>query len=272
MKLFALKDADDAESSILAVLACYGGAQREYCIDMPAGTDPWAVPLILSSFAKRGRWAVGPEWSRRWVESRIVPPSRQNIGEVLRVNGLSSYDELALLEATRGRNSQDECYLEPLRADDAPAWFAEREGGRVVDAFPLEGARLLACFRDGMTRLYSEADLLALDGGIGRILSDGRLFERARVSPGGREVRWGTTVRLEDRDLRAAGTPVPLPWDDLARIAPAMLVDAAEAAGMLGCTRQNVNALMKRGSLAAAKASGKATMFLRADIRARADG
>ena len=271
MKLFALKDASDPSASTLAVLACYGRAEREYYIDMPRGSDPWAVPLVLSSFAKRGRWVVGPTWAKRWVESRVVPASRQNIGEILRVNGLSAYDELALLEATEGRNSQDDCYLEPLRAVDVPAWFAEREARRVVEAVALGGGRLLACFRTGESRIYSAEELLALEPSLERVLAGDGAFERAEVSPGGRGVRWGTVVRVGDEVLANAGRALPLSWDDLASMTPALLVDAAQAAQMLGCTRQNVNALMKRGALPAAKTSGKATLFLRASVRARAN-
>ena len=271
MRLFALKDDADADGSTLAILACYDGAAREYYIDMPEGSDPWVVPLLLSSFAKRGRWAVGPEWSRRWVESRVVPPSRQNIGEVLKANGLSSYDELALLEKTEGRNSQDGCYLEPLRPGEEPAWFARREAHRVVEAVPLEGARLLVCFREGDARLYTAEELLLLNANLERVLECGDAFWRAAVCPGGRGVRWGTTVRVDDEGLAEAGTPLPLAWGDFARIAPALLVDATEAAEMLACTRQNVHALMKRGSLSVAKASGKATLLLRADVRSRAE-
>lgn len=35
---------------------------------------------------------MNSEWSMRWVQSRIIPSSRQNIGEILRVNGMRSYD------------------------------------------------------------------------------------------------------------------------------------------------------------------------------------
>ena len=272
MKLFALKDAADPDAATLAVLSCYGdGPEREYYIDMPADADPWAVPLVLSSFAKRGRWVVGPAWAKRWVDSRVVPPSRQNIGEVLRENGLSDYDELALLEASAGRNSQDDCYLERLRPGDAPAWYAEREAHRVVEAVPLAGPRLLVCFRVGEARSYGADDLMALNAEMGRVFAADGAFERVQVSSGGRGVRWGTSVRIGDDTLADAGEALPLSWEDFARIAPELLVDAAQTAAMLGCTRQNVNALMKRGALPAVKASGKATLFLRADVRARAD-
>ena len=45
---------------------------------------------------------MNSDWSMRWVQSRIIPSSRQNIGEILRVNGMRSYDEHKLLLKNEG--------------------------------------------------------------------------------------------------------------------------------------------------------------------------
>lgn len=271
LRLFALKDSSDPEGSLLAVL-CYYEAYDECYIDMPPYTDPWTVPFVLSSFASRGIWSVSPEWSKRWVESRLVPRSRQNLGEVLRVNGLDDYDALRLLELTEGRNSQDDCYLEPLRFSDCPEWFQEQERRRVVDAVSLEGRRLLVAFRTGDVRLYSADEVLSLNDAFAAVIADDETFDRVEVAPGGRGVRWGHVASLSDNVLVAGGTLLPITWDDMKRIVPALLMDATEAAEALGCTRQNLHALAKRGSLPIAKSSGKATLFLRADIQSRVSG
>ena len=54
------------------------------------------------------------DWSMRWVQTRIIPSSRQNIGEILRVNGMRSYDEHKLLLKNEGRSCQDEFYIEHI--------------------------------------------------------------------------------------------------------------------------------------------------------------
>lgn len=268
MRTFALKDSSDRERETLAVLTFYE-RDREFYFDMPQGADPWAVPLVLSSYAARGIWEVGPEWSRRWVESRVVPSNRQNLGEVLRANGLDDYDEFALLVLTGGRNSQDDCYLEPLEAGLEPAWFADRESRRIADAVPLDGARMALAFRDGVTRVCNVGDIAGKDAALARVTRDEGLFARATVGAGGRCVRWGTTCRLADSALRAAGEELPISWGDVGRIASAALVDAAETAALLGCSRQNVNALASRRSLRPVKVGPKCTLFLRADVLAR---
>ena len=270
MRLFALKDSTDPEGSTLAVLTCYE-KDPAYFIDMPERTDPWTVPFILSSFAKRGEWEIDAEWSRAWVESRLVPQSRQNLGEVLRENGLDHYDTLKLLEMTEGRNSQDDCYLVPLHPDDAPKWFAERESMRVVEAVALEGMRLLVAFRTGEVRLIDRVDLETQESALARVLCDEAAFAKAEPTPGGRGVRWGSAIAIGNGMLASMGQPIPLSWNDLSRIAPALLVDARETAQALGCSRQNVNALVKRGALCPAKTGDRATLFLHAEVLARRD-
>ena len=52
---------------------------------------------MMSLLLKKGIRTMNSDWSMRWVQSRIIPSSRQNIGEILRVNGMRSYDEHKLL-------------------------------------------------------------------------------------------------------------------------------------------------------------------------------
>ena len=65
------------------------------------------VPMMMEPFVARGQLDMGPKWSRAWVEERVVPPGRQNLGEILRAHGLEEYDAYAMLEASGGVSSQD---------------------------------------------------------------------------------------------------------------------------------------------------------------------
>ncbi len=47
------------------------------------------------------------------------------------------------------------------------------------------------------------------------------------------------------------------------------VVDSAEASEMLGCSRQFLDSLVKRGKIVPIYASSKARLFLRADVLAR---
>ena len=89
----------------------YDNDIKSYTIDIPENVDEKEIPFMLALVVKNGDRKVNPEWSKKWVQSRIIPSSRQNIGEILRVNGMNSYDEHTLLIKNEGRSCQDEFYL-----------------------------------------------------------------------------------------------------------------------------------------------------------------
>ena len=93
----------------------YDEGHKTFTIDIAPELSENKAPLFFDSFIRRGKRHIDSAWAMRWVQSRIVPPSRQNIGEILRVNGMKEYDEHALLVKNQGRSCQDECYIEEIR-------------------------------------------------------------------------------------------------------------------------------------------------------------
>lgn len=85
----------------------YNTETGEYLIRIADDATADDVPMMMEPFVERDQLDMGPEWSRRWVEERLVPSSRQNIGEILRAHDLEEYDAFALLEASGGVSSQD---------------------------------------------------------------------------------------------------------------------------------------------------------------------
>ena len=79
MRIFAIKDESLSSQTVLGYLIYYENAKAFY-IELPEDADPWETPLLLSTFVKRGERSVNSYWSRLWVEQRIIPPDRQNIG------------------------------------------------------------------------------------------------------------------------------------------------------------------------------------------------
>lgn len=110
----------------------YDRAADTFSIRISPNAKPDDVPMVLEPFVRRGELEVGDAWARRWVEERVVPTGRQNLGEVLKAHGLSEYDEFALLRASKGRSSQD-CFV--VRDHTPRAHTAARvQAGRVLAA------------------------------------------------------------------------------------------------------------------------------------------
>lgn len=89
----------------------YDENKREYEIEIPQNVKSYEAPFIISDFIKKKQYKVGKDWSYRWVNQRVVPPERQNIGQILKANGLKEYDEFTFLLKNEGRSCQDECFI-----------------------------------------------------------------------------------------------------------------------------------------------------------------
>lgn len=101
------------DDKIVAYLL-YDEKNKVYQIEVPDGVKSVEAPPIISDFIEKGEKVIGDEWSLRWVKQRVIPPERQNIGQILRENGMKYYDEFPLLVKNHGRSCQDECYLVEL--------------------------------------------------------------------------------------------------------------------------------------------------------------
>lgn len=270
MRRFALRDAANEDAGILALLECYE-REKWFYFEMPPQADPWQLPFVLHEFAQRGEFTVDAQWTLRWVQSRLVPTERQNLGEVLRTNGLDIYDELRLLVLTGGRCSQDDCYLVPLGEGQLPSWYRERLASRALDIYPLERFRILVSFRDGSMALCDMRNILAGERTFARVLEDETVFCRAILQPGGHGVRWGTKLLVSSDTLRRRGRSVALGASDIADLIRQATLETSEVTELLGCTRQNVSDLVKRGKLVPLKTSARGLLFLRSDVYARLD-
>ena len=146
----------------------YDAERDEWGIQIAEGAGPEEVPFLFSSFVERGERAIGPAWARRWVAERVVPPGRQNLGEVLRANGLREYSEFALLAIGKGACSQDYFVLRgPFPVDD---------DGEILD------------------------DRRQLRQSIGRAVAEAR-----REGPGGSGRRQPRGARSRQHHLRSSG-------------------------------------------------------------------
>ena len=142
MKIFAIRSDLIRKAKNLAYLIYYENAKSFY-VEIADDVDEREVPLLLSSYVKRSKKTVDAYHSKLWVQQRIVPPYRQNLGQILKENNLDSYDEFELLTMAKERCSQDNYYIYPISQKNLPKSFAMRFDKRVEDIAPLKNGNLL---------------------------------------------------------------------------------------------------------------------------------
>ena len=109
MRRFAIKNRVYNDKTIAYLN--YDEENHEYEIEIPENVSSKEAPMIIADFIDKNQRKIDKEWSLRWVKQRVIPPERQNIGQILRENGMKYYDEFPLLIMNQGRSCQDECYL-----------------------------------------------------------------------------------------------------------------------------------------------------------------
>ena len=61
----------------------YYERSRRFFAELLEGVDEWEAPFIFSSFVKKNIRSIDSEWSMKFVQQRIIPADRQNLGDTL---------------------------------------------------------------------------------------------------------------------------------------------------------------------------------------------
>ena len=267
MKVFAIKN-DENKQTVAYLL--YYETEKSFYIELPDEADPWETPIFLSSFAKKNITTINSYWSKVWVQQRIVPHDRQNLGQILKDNNLDEYDEFELLMLSNGRCSQDELYLEAISVDDIPNKIYKRFEKKIEDIVPLENYNLLVFFRNGVIKKCDIEEFFESNKQLKTFLTlHKELFSLVLIQTGGYGVLWEENMSISAENLFDSGVTIPLSSSDFKDFIVHRVINTAEAAELLECSRQNINDLVKRDKLHPVKATDKNTLFLKSEVMKR---
>lgn len=268
MKIFAIRD-ESAENQVDLAYLLYYELEKRFYIELPENADLWETPLLLSTFVKKGETSINSYWSKLWVQQRIVPTDRQNLGQVLKDNHLKEYDEFGLLILTMGRCAQDDYYLAPIEEAQLPAQIRKRFDKWIEDVVPLENFELLVFFRDGTVKKCNIKERFANAPSFQVLFRNESFFYDVNLQPGGHGVEWDINLSISAATLYHIGKRVPLSASDFQSFVVHRVVNVAEAAEILNCSRQNIDYLTRTGKLHPIKSSGKNTLYLKSEILKR---
>ncbi len=258
---------DSAKDLIVGYVFYFERAKRFYA-EVPSDLDEWTAPFMFYGHVKRGIYSIDDEWTMKWVRQRIIPAERQNIGAILRDNGLKYYDEYKLLCLSEGRCAQDELYIVRTELEKLPDEIKQRLAKKVRDVLPLPGNRVVVFFKDGEARLIAMDDLLADQNVFLKILREPEVFNRVHVSPGGNGIEWGVGRAVTAEKLYVSGEKSQLSYDDMLRFAALRLVDTTDACKYLDVSRQYINQLIKQERITPVITGEKSRILSRAELEA----
>lgn len=264
MKTCAIRD-EAAEHRIIGYLLYYERSGMFFIELSPEMTEADAT-IFFASFIRRGIWTVDPQWSTRWVQQRIIPTDRQNLGTILRENKLKEYNEFRLLMLGDGRCAQDDCAVFPVKEEQLSDWIFERRKRKLEFAAALKEKNLFLVFRDGSVRIANVEKELQRDRKLQILLSRQNLFYNAELLPGGNGVSWGEGMFLMTDKLYKCGKKLPIDKEEFRMLLKSSVLNTAEVCEELQCSRQYVNQLVQKRELICLKESGNNRLYERGEI------
>jgi len=264
MKIFAIKD-ELNKALTLAFLFCFPSTGECY-IEIPSNVNYLDLPIILSHFAEKKQYTVDCYWTKKFIEERIIPSDRQNLGQILKENNLDYYDPLRLLEISDGRCAQDDCYIQKISETELPSEILRRRKNLISECVPYSEKQLFVTFADNTTAIFDMEKRQTETDWISRVLRYYEIFSEGRVVAGGSCIAWNDYMLTYDI-IHENSQLLPFSAEFLRNLAVREIVSTTEAMEMLNCSRQNIDDLVKRGRLNPIPMKANTKMFFRKDIK-----
>lgn len=263
MKTYALKNKAAADKTIAYIFICE--EQGEANIELVSNVDEWELPFILDHFAKKRIWTVDAYHSLKFISQRIVPPDRQNIGEILKRYKLSEYDELELFVLADGRCAQDDCYIKRISIESVPEEIRSRLNRRIVSCVKKTAYDYIITFLDGSVGTFNVNSYQDKDK-IMNLQKYAELLSNVCVSGLGSSLAFSESVHISSEEVYNCVEKGFGCVEDFNRIMAENVLSTQEVQEMLNCSRQNVSDLVRRGKLIPLKKTSNIMLFSKQNI------
>ena len=89
----------------------YNKITNEWTLKISKNIDLSTYPIFLYSMVKNNKYMVDNEGILRFIRSRIIPLSRQNINAFLKKYKILHCNEYDLLKHSKSNSCLDDCYI-----------------------------------------------------------------------------------------------------------------------------------------------------------------
>ena len=173
---------------------------------------------------------------------------------------------MALLEISRGKSSQDNCYIKGVEKEDIPLYIRERSMKNIWECFPTEDNQIICMYRDGIVQKIDLSLLLKQYTDLEYVIKNKLLLESVKVGVGGYSIIFNDTIEIQSIDIREVGQQLPLTSMDFLKFIRRNLKDTTKACDMMQCSRQNLSYLVKMDKIQPVICGTKENMYLKGEI------
>ena len=190
------------------------------------------------------------------MRERTPDERRQNLDMMLEEYGMGEYDPFVLLQYTQGRCPQDGFFLKKISEKKISEEVRQRREKRMLTA-----------------TASPDGKVLITQAGGGVIVVEKSLFCEYTANPDSMKLSLlGDSLFFSDGGaidyltLDEMGASVAIDGEVFRIFAEREVISTSEVMKILGCTRQNVDDLVKRGRLRALSIPSNTKLFYRRDV------
>ena len=260
MKIYEIWDGENKRS--VGILQ-YFEKERTSVIELQEDLDEWTAPLLFAGFVKKGIFTIPRQDSDLWIKERVIPSGRQNIAAILNNHKMPEYDEMKILEISKGKCSQDSLTIKKI--DTLPAYVLERQKKNLVDCCMCDENSVLCFFKDDTVKKISLEQLQGVEG-IDKVTKNQSLFATGLVGTGGYCLTFNDSIDIPAKTLYETTAEIPIRKSDFEAFVKRNVWDTAQICEALSCTRQNISYLLKKEWLSPLKTDVKGNLYLKGDI------
>lgn len=260
MKIYEI--IDNYNKTHIGCLLCYEKS-GDFAIELVEGIDEWTAPFLLDKYVKENEYTIPRKASRLWVEERVIPSDRQNIGSILKNSKMKEYNVLKLLDSSKGRCAQDNMYIRPI--DTLPEYVRIRSNNYLSECVALSGNRLLCFFNNGTASISHLSDYQDIDK-IDSVLRNENVYKTCSIATDGRCITFNNSIDISYRLLRERGKAINISLEDFITFTRQNIMDTTDSCKMLDCSRQNISYLVESDRIHPIKENVRGSLFLKSDI------
>lgn len=265
MKVYAIYDEELNADTAIGFLFYYEKA-KEFIIELQDNLNEWEAPLLFQKLVKQGIYTVPKEMAYLWVKERVIPSGRQNIGSILKNAKLNEYNEMKLLELSKGKCSQDSCYIVEVAEEDIQDVIKERRCHNIKECFVAEDKQIICLFMDNSVRKVDLSELQEERKDIAYVMHNNELMNTIKIGVGGYSITFNDSIEIGVEYLRSKGELLPISAKDFYRFVETNIVDTTKACEMMQCSRQNLSYLINSKKISPIFSGTKQNLFTKGEI------
>ena len=182
-------------------------------------------PVFFHLFAENNKYVINNYYSEKFINERIIPYERQNLGSILRENNIPYYNSILFYIKALGKSSMDDTFIKKIKYDDILDNVKERRKHLIKDFIILNNNKMIIFFINNETK----------------IIDIERNPNRPFLSIFGEEIIFDSKYRFDYDYLYKNGKDFPLSFDDLLNYINDNVLNSKDICEKYNISRQYVN-------------------------------